>query len=170
MQSGMNRLLDGFFGRPKQGAGIERTWAPAVDMYETKDELAVKTELPGLIDKDIHLSIAGDMLILRGERHWDQDVKEGSYYRGERWFGKFERALPLPIAIRADKVKSQLSRRRADGHHSEGRGNQVREHQDRHAVDGRASRRTDGPVPPPPAPDQRRRRIHRGEIDKTWQR
>src|SRR5262249_5142605 len=106
MQSEMNRLFDGFFGRGNQGVGVERVWTPSVDLYETKDELVVKTELPGLTDKDIHLSITGDMLAIRGERVWNHDVKQESYYRGERWFGKFERALPLPIAVQADKVSA----------------------------------------------------------------
>jgi HSP20 family protein len=107
VQSEMNRLFDTFFGRPSQmTSGMERVWVPAVDMYETKDELVVTAELPGLREKDIHLSITGDMLTLRGERHWDQEVKQENYYRAERWFGKFERALPLPIPVQGDKVKA----------------------------------------------------------------
>ena len=108
-QSEMNRLFDGFFGRPSQVGqvgGMERVWAPAVDMYETKDELVITAELPGLTEKDIHLSITGDMLTIRGERRWDQKVEQENYYRGERWFGKFERALPLPIPVQAEKVKA----------------------------------------------------------------
>jgi HSP20 family protein len=107
IQGEMNRLFDSFFGRPSQVGGVERVWTPAVDMYETKDELVVAAELPGLNEKDIHLSITGDMVTLRGERRWNQEVKQDSYYRGERWYGKFERTLPLPIPIQADKVKAQ---------------------------------------------------------------
>lgn len=106
VQSEMNRLFDGFFGRSSQAGAPERVWAPAVDMYETKDELIVTAEVPGIREKDIHLAITGDMLTLKGERHWDQEVKQESYYRGERWFGRFERALPLPIPVQADKVKA----------------------------------------------------------------
>src|SRR5262245_54211979 len=106
IRSEMNRLFDGFFGRPSHGETMERVWVPAVDMYETKDELVVTAELPGLNEKDIHLSITGDMLTLRGERSWNQEVKQENHYRGERWFGKFERALPLPIPVEAGKVKA----------------------------------------------------------------
>jgi HSP20 family protein len=107
IQSEMNRLFDGFFGRPGgQSSGMERVWAPAVDVYETKDELVVNAELPGLNEKDIHLSITSDMLTVRGERQWNHEVKQESYYRGERWYGKFERTLPLPIPVQADKVKA----------------------------------------------------------------
>jgi HSP20 family protein len=105
MQAEVNRLFDNFLGRPTQPhAGMERVWAPAVDMYETKDALVVAAELPGLVEKDIHLSIVGDVLNVRGERHWNQEVKQENYYRGERWYGKFERSLPLPMPVQADKV------------------------------------------------------------------
>ena len=108
MQAEVNRLFDNFLGRPAQQPGsMERVWAPAVDMYETKDALVVAAELPGLDEKDIHLSIIGDVLSVRGERQWNQEVKQESYYRGERWYGKFERTLPLPMPVQADKVTAK---------------------------------------------------------------
>ena len=108
MQAEVNRLFDNFIGRPAQQPGsMERVWAPAVDVYETKDALMVVAELPGLDEKDIHLSIIGDVLSVRGERQWNQEVKQESYYRGERWYGKFERSLPLPMPVQADKVTAK---------------------------------------------------------------
>ena len=108
MQAEVNRLFDNFLGRPAQQAGgMERVWTPAVDMYETKDALTVVAELPGLNEKDIQLSIIGDVLSVRGERQWNQEVKQESYYRGERWYGKFERSLPLPMPVQADKVTAK---------------------------------------------------------------
>ena len=106
VQTEMNRLFDSFLGRSAQAGGMERTWAPAVDMYDTKDELVVSTELAGLNEKDIHLSITGDVMTVRGERHWNQEVKQDHYYRSERWYGKFERSLPLPVPVQSDKVKA----------------------------------------------------------------
>lgn len=107
IQSEMSRVFDSFFGRPFPVGGVERVWAPAVNVYETNDELVISAELPGLNEKDIHLSITGDMLTLKGERRWNQEVKPESYYRSERWFGKFERTLPLPMPVQADKVKAK---------------------------------------------------------------
>jgi HSP20 family protein len=103
-QSEMNRLFDGMFARPMAMPGTERVWAPAVDMYETKDELVVTAELAGMSEKDIKLSLADDVLTLRGERFSSQDVKPEEAHRGERWYGKFERTLSLPIPVQADKV------------------------------------------------------------------
>ena len=106
VQSEMNRLFDGVFGRPAPTAGFDRVWAPAVDMYETKDELVVTAELPGVNENGIKLSMTGDMLSLRGERAQSQDMKQEGQYRGERWFGKFERTLPLPFPVQSEKVKA----------------------------------------------------------------
>jgi len=68
VQSEVNRLFDSFFGRSAQGATLERAWAPAADMYETKDELMIKTDLPGMSEKDVQVSITGDLLSLKGQR------------------------------------------------------------------------------------------------------
>ncbi len=106
VQGQMNRLFDNLLGRPSPVPGMERMWAPPVDVYETKDELVVAAELPGLNQKDIHLSITGDVLTLKGERQWNPEVEPGSYYRNERWLGRFERTLPLPIPVQAGKVKA----------------------------------------------------------------
>ena len=106
LQSEMGRLFDGFFGRGDQVPGRERMWAPAVDVYATNDELVVKAELPGISEKDINLSITGEMLTLRGERRWEGQDKQEDHLRIERWYGKFERTLSLPFPIQPDKVKA----------------------------------------------------------------
>jgi HSP20 family protein len=103
LQSEMNRMFDGFFGGSV--AGLDRVWTPAVDMFETKDDLMVRAELPGMTEKDVELSITDDVLTLRGERGAAADGQV-SVHRSERWYGKFERSLTLPIPIQADKVKA----------------------------------------------------------------
>ena len=105
IQAEMNRLFDGVFARPMAAmSGAERLWAPAVDIYETKDELVVTAELAGTSEKDIKLSLADNVLTLRGERFQGQEAKPEGAHRGERWYGKFERTLSLPIPVQADKV------------------------------------------------------------------
>jgi len=106
IQSEMNRLFDSFFGRPVGAATLERVWTPAVDVYETRDELVVAAEVPGVPEKDISVSITGDLLTLKGERAPAPEVKPDSSYRAERWFGKFERTLPLPVPVKTDRVKA----------------------------------------------------------------
>jgi HSP20 family protein len=102
----MNRLLDSVFGRPATIVAGERVWAPLADMYETKDDLFITFELPGVREKEVGVSITGDLLTVKGERNLERDLKDEGYYRLERVYGKFERSVPLPIPVQADKVKA----------------------------------------------------------------
>lgn len=106
IQTQMNRLFDNFVGQPPSSGMVERVWAPAADMYETKNEVVIAAELPGLSEKDIHLSITGDLLTIRGERQWGGEVQDASHYRRERWFGKFERTFSLPMPVDSGQVKA----------------------------------------------------------------
>lgn len=106
IQAQMNRSFDNFLGQPTSPPVMERVWAPAVDMYETKNEVVISAELPGVDEKDIHLSITGDLLTIQGERRWNDNVKNASQYRRERWFGKFERTLSLPMPVETGQVKA----------------------------------------------------------------
>lgn len=109
IQAEMNRLFDTFFGRPATVGVSERVWAPAIDMYETKDDLYVLCELPGVREKEVQVSITNDILTIKGERTQQQEVqevKDDNYYRLERWFGKFERSIPLPMPVQGEKVKA----------------------------------------------------------------
>jgi len=108
IQGEVNRLLDSFLGRPTvSGAGSAvRTWAPVLDMHETKDEVVLNFELPGVSEKDVALSITGDLLTLKGERTANREFKDEDAYRAERVYGKFERSVQLPIPVQPDKVKA----------------------------------------------------------------
>lgn len=100
----MDRLIDTFFGRTP--VLREEAWAPAVDIYETKDALVVKAELPGVKPEEVEVSIAGNTLTLKGERKREAEVSEKGYYRLERSYGSFQRSLELPSVVDADKVKA----------------------------------------------------------------
>lgn len=106
IQTQMNRLFDSFMGQPGTAEALERVWAPAADMYETKNEVVVTAELPGLTEKDIHVSITGDQLTIQGERRGESDVQDASHYRRERWFGKFVRSFSLPVPVDTGQIKA----------------------------------------------------------------
>ena len=106
IQTQMNRLFDSFMGQPGTSESLERVWAPAADMYETKNEVVVTAELPGLTEKDIHVSITGDQLTIQGERRGESDVQDASHYRRERWFGKFVRTFSLPVPVDTGQIKA----------------------------------------------------------------
>lgn len=108
IQDEVNRLFDNFLGRPTGSASSSgRAWLPAVDMHETKDDLVLKVELPGVREKDVAVSITGDLLTIRGERRWNRDeAKEHKFLHVERVYGQFERLVQLPMAVQADKVRA----------------------------------------------------------------
>ncbi len=100
--------LGRFFGRTsgeweRFARGV---WSPAVDMYESDKEIVVKAELPGLTAKDIDITVDEDMLTIKGERKFFKEAKEENYYRLERRYGTFERAVPLPASIQKNKAKA----------------------------------------------------------------
>jgi HSP20 family protein len=104
LQTQMNQIFDHALG---QSAGMmDRSWAPAADMGETRDELIVSVDLPGLSEKDIHMAITGDLLVIQGERPLQEASPEASHYRRERWFGKFERTFALPMPVEAGRVRA----------------------------------------------------------------
>jgi HSP20 family protein len=106
IQAEMNRLFDSFFGRAVPMTVVERAWTPAVDVYETEEALVLMAEVPGVSEKDISLSITGELLTVRGERRSPEEIKPDRYYRAERWFGKFERTIGLPFPVQADRVQA----------------------------------------------------------------
>ena len=82
------------------------TWAPALDVYEDKDNFVVHTELPGLNREDIDVSLQDGVLAISGERKTEEKGNEGEIRRQERFYGKFQRSLTLPTPVAADKVKA----------------------------------------------------------------
>lgn len=107
MQTQMNRLFDDFFGTGVQPSALmDRVWAPAVDVYETRDDLVVVAEVPGVREKDVHLSIVEDVLSLKGRRTPAAEAKDEHYHRIERWTGNFERHIQLPVPVQGDKVRA----------------------------------------------------------------
>ena len=79
LQDQVNRLFDDSFTRDRSSQSDLATWAPAVDIYETENELVVKAELPDLQDKDIDVRITNNTLTIRGERKFEKDINEDNY-------------------------------------------------------------------------------------------
>lgn len=101
LRNEVNRLFD--FSWPSQTSGFSGS-SPAVDVFDDKDSLVVKAELPGLKKEEINLSLHEGVLTLSGERKSEQKSGEGQTFRSERTFGKFERSITLPAAVDSSKV------------------------------------------------------------------
>jgi len=106
LQDQMNRLFETTFpARPDESALT--AWAPAVDIYETENELVLKADLPDIDEKDLDVRIENNMLSIRGERKFEQKVKEENYLRIERSYGAFSRSFSLPNTVNAEAIKAE---------------------------------------------------------------
>jgi HSP20 family protein len=74
-------------------------WSPQVEVRERGNNIVVRADLPGLSRDDVDIEIDNDSLIIRGERHNDWEDEQEGYYRSERSYGTFYRAIPLPDGI-----------------------------------------------------------------------
>jgi HSP20 family protein len=103
----MDRLWDDFFGPGRKALRpMEMEWAPAVDVSETADQVVIKAEVPGMEAKDIDISLAGDVLTIKGEKKSEREEKKENYHLVERTYGSFSRSLKLPTAVDADKIEA----------------------------------------------------------------
>ena len=82
--------------------------SPSVDMFDKKDEVVVKAEIPGVEKDNISISISDNTLIMKGEMKKEEEVKEEDYYYSERSYGSFARTLSLPAKVQADKIKASF--------------------------------------------------------------
>jgi HSP20 family protein len=85
-----------------------RPWAPAVDIFETENELLLKADLPGVEMKDIDIQVENGTLTLRGERKYENETKEGGFHRIERSYGSFARLFTLPDTVNFEDVKADF--------------------------------------------------------------
>ena len=97
--------LSWWMTRPAE-ALAEQAWAPRVDIIEKEDQWIFKGELPDVKPEDIQVTIEEGVLAIKGERKFEEEVKEGSYTRFERQYGSFERRFSLPSGIDADSIKA----------------------------------------------------------------
>ena len=108
LQEQVNRLFDGNFS-PSGDHSTLTAWAPSVDVYETENELVIKADLPEVSEKDIDLRVENNMLTIRGERKFEQNVKEENYLRVERSYGSFSRSFSLPNTVDTQAIKAEYT-------------------------------------------------------------
>ena len=107
MRKEMDRLWDSFLeGRPGRKARDQEEWIPSLDFSETKSDLVVKAELPGIDPKDIDISLSEGVLTIRGEKRQEKEEKEEGYHLVERRYGSFTRSIRLPREIQNEKINA----------------------------------------------------------------
>jgi len=110
LRDAMDRLFDDAFTRPfsvsREGGS---NWSsPAIDMYQTDDEVVMKAALPGIKPDEVQINVTGDVLTIRGETKQEAEKQDKSWQIREHRWGAFERSVRLPTGVIADKAKAEF--------------------------------------------------------------
>ena len=80
----------------------------SVDVFQTKDNLIIKSTIAGVKPEDIDISVDNDMITIRGQRKYEEEIKEDDYFYQECYWGSFSRSIVLPIEVKGDEAEASL--------------------------------------------------------------
>ena len=107
LQNEMGRLMNQVAGGPTQGGdGQTSTWLPAVDVWETENEIVLSFDLPGIPEDKISVELDDNVLTVSGERERADQQTGERFYRYERRFGSFARSVTLPAGVNEEAIKA----------------------------------------------------------------
>lgn len=108
MQDKMSRLFEDSFLRSMDGEEVAANgaWSPVVDIYEKKDSIVLKAEVPGLEKDDISVVVEENVLTIKGEKKQENEVADDKFLRVERTYGSFQRSFNLSKTVDQDKLKA----------------------------------------------------------------
>ncbi len=109
-QRRLNRIFGegtGFWPETEEAMSLS-TWAPACDVFENDNAIMIKAELPGVKKEDVKVTIENNVLTLRGERKFEEEVKRENFHRVERSYGEFMRSFTLPNYVDAANIKAEF--------------------------------------------------------------
>jgi HSP20 family protein len=109
LQNDMSRLMNSVLGSSNGETTSTRAWVPAVDVWETDNELVYAFDLPGIPEDKISVEFEDGALIVTAERERSQETKDENFYRFERRFGTFSRTIGLPQGVSEDSIKAEYN-------------------------------------------------------------
>ncbi|HEX6306851.1 MAG TPA: Hsp20/alpha crystallin family protein [Longimicrobiales bacterium] len=92
--AGLGRWSPALFDRD-----LEQAWLPQIETFRRGDQLVIRADLPGMKKDDVNVEIENDVLKISGERREEHEEERDEYYRTERSYGSFYRAIPLPEGV-----------------------------------------------------------------------
>jgi len=105
LQEQLNRVLGDMLERAGDESNLT-PWAPAVDIFETEHQLVVKADLPDVNPQDLDIRVENNILTIRGERKFENEVNVENYLRVERAYGPFSRSFSLANSVKSDAIKA----------------------------------------------------------------
>ena len=111
-----DRLTEDFWRRPFSSLMLGERWPfptmslkiPSLDVFEEKDDIVVKADLPGMNKDEIEVTVTENVVTIKGEKKKEEEVKEKDYYRRERSYGSFVRSVELPSEVKSDQIKANF--------------------------------------------------------------
>lgn len=114
MLTNMNRMLEEPLTMLRPMLPMEenywplKPWTPACDIFETDKELVLKFELPEVKKEDVKVTMENNVLMLRGERKFEEETDRDNYHRVERHYGEFMRTFSVPMFVDAAKINAEF--------------------------------------------------------------
>jgi HSP20 family protein len=106
LQEEMNQIFENVL-TPWQSKNFSTSnFRPEMDIRENEQEITITADLPGMDPDQINLKISGRNLTISGERATEKEEKGERFYRKERFYGSFQRSIPLPEAVDEEKIKA----------------------------------------------------------------
>jgi HSP20 family protein len=102
------RLFEDAFTRFVSEPASNRPWSPAVDIFETENELVLKADLPEVSQKDIDVRMENQTLTIAGERRFETDETKKGFHRIERSYGQFVRSFAVPNTFDTEKIGAEF--------------------------------------------------------------
>ena len=105
LQSEMSRLMNGL----TEGNGREQNWVPALDVWETDDEVVYAFDLPGVPEDKVSIELNDDALTVSATREREEKRSDDGFFRLERRFGSFSRTVGVPQGVSEDAIKADFN-------------------------------------------------------------
>lgn len=109
LQNEMGRWMSQLSGGAVPGNGQSSTWLPAVDVWETEDELVFSFDLPGIDENEIAVELDDNVLTVSGRRERTAEHSNERFYRFERRYGTFSRSVTLPAGVSEKDIKASYT-------------------------------------------------------------
>ena len=104
LQSEMSRLMNGML----EGNGRQsQNWVPSLDVWETPTEVVYAFDLPGIREEQITIEVKDETLTISANREKTEETSEKGFYRFERRYGTFARAVGLPQGADQDNISAR---------------------------------------------------------------
>lgn len=101
-----DEIFDGFGNSAYRSVNLR----PAIDITENDKELVISADMPGLDEKDLDVSLVGDVLTIKGEKRAEHEQKNGGHHYVERRFGSFSRSVRLPFEVDDQEVEAKYDK------------------------------------------------------------